>query len=87
MRHENLQAIAPRRFVPRTTDSNHDSRVSPNLLKEAAGGTTAAGQVIAGDITYICLRDGDSTCHLGLVNPDNITGMFFISALNLLRGC
>lgn len=58
MRRENLRAIAPRRFKPRTTDSDHDTRVSPHLVKDAANAPTAAGEVIVGDITYIRLSDG-----------------------------
>jgi transposase InsO family protein len=58
MRRENLRAIGPRRCKPKTTDSNHDSRVSPNLLKDAANAPSGAGEVIVGDITYIRLADG-----------------------------
>jgi transposase InsO family protein len=65
MRRENLQAIAPRKFKPQTTDSNHASRISPNLLKKGANAPTAAGEVIVGDITYIRLRDG-SFCYLAI---------------------
>jgi putative transposase len=65
MRRENLRAIAPRKFKPKTTDSNHDSRISPNLLKEAAGLPTGGGEVIVGDITYIRLADG-SFCYLAV---------------------
>jgi putative transposase len=63
MRRETLRAIGPKRFVPRTTDFNHDSRVSPNLLKAEGNEPTAAGEVIVGDITYIRLRNG-SFCYL-----------------------
>ncbi len=65
MRRENLRAIAPRRFKPQTTDSNHDARISPNLLKEAAGAPSSTGEVIVGDITYIRLADG-SFCYLAV---------------------
>ncbi len=65
MRRENLKAIGPRRFKPRTTDSDHDSRISPNLLKDAANEPTGAGEVMVGDITYIRLRDG-SFCYLAM---------------------
>ena len=65
MRRENLKAIGPKRFVPRTTDSDHDSRISPNLLKDAANEPSIAGEVIVGDITYIRLRDG-SFCYLAI---------------------
>lgn len=36
MREQDLHAIQPQRFVPRTTDSNHGQRMSPNLLLERA---------------------------------------------------
>ena len=65
MRREKLTAIAPRKFKPRTTDSDHDSRVSPNLLKAAENEPTGAGQVIVGDITYLRLSDG-SFCYLAI---------------------
>lgn len=62
MRRENLKAIAPKGFLPRTTDSNHDSRISPNLLKEAAYEPTGIGEALVGGITYIRLRDGRFCC-------------------------
>lgn len=65
MRREKLQAIGPRRFKPKTTDSHHDSRISPNLLKESSNAPRGAGEVIVGDITYIRLRDG-SFCYLAI---------------------
>ena len=65
MRREDLRAIGPRCVKPRTTDSTHNARISPNLLKEAANELSAAGQVIVGDITYIRLRDG-SFCYLAI---------------------
>lgn len=65
MRRENLTAIAPRRFKPKTTDSNHDSRISPNLLKESANAPLGGGLCVVGDITYIRLRDG-SFCYLAV---------------------
>jgi transposase InsO family protein len=58
MREQGLRAIAPRRFKPRTTDSNHDSRISPNLLKETAKEIYQAGEMIVGDITYLPMRNG-----------------------------
>ncbi len=65
MRRENLKAIGPRRFKPRTTDSEHDSRISPNLLKEAVNEPSRVREVIVGDITYIRLRNG-SFCYLAI---------------------
>lgn len=59
---ENLRAIAPRKFKPQTTDSAHDCRLSPNLLKEGTDAPTAAGEVIVGDVIYIRLADG-SFCY------------------------
>ncbi len=35
MRAEGLRAITPLAFKPRTTDSRHDARISPNLLKNS----------------------------------------------------
>lgn len=48
MRREGLQAIAPQRFTPRTTNSRHDARISPNLLTSRPGEPQAAGLVIVG---------------------------------------
>lgn len=66
MRHENLRAIAPKRFRPATTDSRHDSPVSANLLR--GGGAhqlTGKGWCVVGDITYLPLRDG-KFCYLAI---------------------
>jgi transposase InsO family protein len=49
-----LQAIQPRSFRPRTTQSRHPLGYSPNLLVEAAP-PSAINQVWVGDITYIPL--------------------------------
>jgi putative transposase len=65
MRRENLKVLAPRKYKPQTTDSNHASRISPNLLKEADNAPTSAGLCVVGDITYIRLRDG-SFCYLAV---------------------
>lgn len=65
MKAENLRAIQPRRFVPRTTDSSHGCLASPNLLSEAANQPSGAGQVIIGDITYLPLQNG-SWCYLAI---------------------
>lgn len=50
MLRQGLKAIQPAGFKPKTTDSGHDKRVSPNLLK---GLKDDRRQVIVGDITYI----------------------------------
>ena len=58
MRDNPLQAIQPRSFVPRTTNSNHAGPYRPNLL---LGGPspTRPGEVLVGDITYLALPDGE----------------------------
>lgn len=99
MRREKLQAIAPRRFKPKTTDSHHDARVSPNLLKSATGepgGGGGGGEVIVGDITYIRLSDG-SFCYLAIFQDKftrrivgwalaaRMTTQIVIDALNMAR--
>jgi putative transposase len=58
MRRQNLQAIGPRRFVPRTTQSRDTLAPSPNLLLEAANAPQKRREVIGGDITYLPLRSG-----------------------------
>lgn len=58
MREENLRAIQPKSFVPRTTDSRHTGRISPNLLLDAAL-PVAPGKVIVGDITFLPLLCGE----------------------------
>jgi putative transposase len=58
MREQGLQAIQPRRFVPRTTDSRHGQRMSPNLLLEREIKVDRPRQVSVGDITYLPLQNG-----------------------------
>lgn len=54
MREQNLRAIQPKKFVPKTTDSR-GTPASPNLLKTLPIADCAAGQIIIGDITYLPL--------------------------------
>lgn len=63
MRHENLRAIAPKSFKPKTTDSKHGLKVSANLLQNGANAPAAQGAVLVGDITYLPLRGG-GFCYL-----------------------
>jgi putative transposase len=58
MRAEGWRAIQPRSFKPRTTDSRHDARRSPNWLKDVAAADEMRGAVLVGDITYLPVRDG-----------------------------
>jgi transposase InsO family protein len=57
MREEGLRAIQPRSFVPRTTDSRHGHRISPNLLLDRKP-VTRPNEVVVGDITYLPLVSG-----------------------------
>lgn len=58
MREQGLRAIQPKSYVPRTTDSRHGQRISPNLLLER-GPVTRPNEVVVGDITYLPLRAGE----------------------------
>lgn len=58
MRTNQLQAIQPRSFVPRTTNSNHAGPYSPNLLLGRPD-PTRPGEVLVGDITYLALQGGE----------------------------
>lgn len=71
MNEENLKAIAPKRFTPKTTDSK-GTRAAPNLLAEIKIGECAAGKIIVGDITYLPLKNG-KWCYPA-VWQDKVTG-------------
>ena len=58
MQQMELQAIQPRSFRPRTTDSRHKLGYSPNLLMDACP-PAKINQVWVGDITYVALAAGD----------------------------
>lgn len=53
MREQNLVAIQPKSFVPKTTQSLPYLRRSPNLLLKEKNLPTHTGEVIVGDITYL----------------------------------
>jgi len=63
MREEGLKGISAPRKHPRTTDSNHDGLIAPNLLKGLQ--SEAPNQVWAMDITYI--RCGERWVYLAAV--------------------
>jgi transposase InsO family protein len=52
-----LQAIQPKSYRPRTTDSRHCLGYSPNLLLECSP-PDGINRIWVGDISYIPLRDG-----------------------------
>lgn len=65
MKEQNLRAIQPKKFVPKTTDSR-GTTASPNLLeREIKSEECAAGKVIVGDITYLPLSNG-KWCYLAI---------------------
>lgn len=57
MQRQGLQAIQPRSFVPRTTQSKHPYTMSPNLLLDREAPVRPC-EVWVGDITYIPLTEG-----------------------------
>lgn len=65
MKRENLQAIQPKRFVPKTTNSAHGRLGSPNLLGATENQPQAAATVVIGDITYLPLQNG-AWCYLAI---------------------
>jgi len=58
MRAQNLIAIQPKSFVPKTTNSNHTLGYSPNVLAHV-GFPTEIGQVYVGDITFLPTNTGE----------------------------
>jgi transposase InsO family protein len=63
MRRENLRAIQPKSFTPKTTDSKHGLPIGANLLQNGANAPVGKGEVLVGDIT--CLRlAGGTFCYL-----------------------
>lgn len=70
MREENLKAIQPKVFKPKTTDSK-GVNAAPNLLAGIKLEECAAAKIIIGDITYIRLRGG-RFCYLA-VWQDKVT--------------
>jgi putative transposase len=64
MQEHDLRAQAPRRFVPRTTDSNHDLPIAPNRLAGRAA-PDGPNQVWLQDFTYV--RTAQGWLYLALV--------------------
>ena len=62
MKQQDLVAIQPKSFVPKTTDSRHKMGRCPNLLLDENGErkqATRPFEVLVGDITYIPLQNRD----------------------------
>jgi putative transposase len=57
LRNQGLQAIQPKSFVPKTTDSQHHWGYSPNLILDTPE-PCGVNQLWVGDITYVPLRGG-----------------------------
>jgi transposase InsO family protein len=70
MNEQNLKAIQPKSFKPKTTNSK-GTLASPNLLAAVKIRECAVGEIIIGDITYIRLRNG-KFCYLA-VWQDKVT--------------
>lgn len=57
MKEEDLKALQPKSFIPKTTDSKHGKRVAENLLLNKPK-PDAPDQIWVSDITYIALKSG-----------------------------
>lgn len=57
MRWEGLRGLCPKRFVPQTTDSNHDQPIAPNRLAESPP-PRGPNQVWVSDLTYVATQEG-----------------------------
>ncbi len=57
MKSAGIQGLSPKRFVPQTTDSNHDQPIAPNLLAQAPA-PTKPNQTWVTDLTYVRTEEG-----------------------------
>lgn len=92
MKKQDLKAIQPKSFVPKTTNSNHNLGRSPNLLLDRDA-PKQPNEVFIGDITYIALVDGSflylatwldmfSRKIVGWNLADNMRSSLVVNALN-----
>jgi putative transposase len=63
MKMQGLEAVVPKRYVPKTTTPDN-LKASPNLLNNDGNGPDGPGKVIIGDITYLPMANG-KFCYLG----------------------
>jgi transposase InsO family protein len=57
MKAAGLQGLCSRRYVPQTTDSDHDHPIAPNLLATAPA-PTKPNQIWVTDLTYVWTAEG-----------------------------
>jgi transposase InsO family protein len=57
MKADQLQGSAPKRFVPRTTDSTHDHPIAPNHLAQRPA-PKRANEIWVSDLTYVATAEG-----------------------------
>lgn len=92
MREDRLQGRQPRRYRPRTTDSNHNGPIAPNRLAKVEA-ITACDQVWQTDITYLetaagwlylaVVLDAHSKRILGWAFSPSLHTAFVIAALQM----
>ena len=64
MRQAGLRGLSPKRYVPRTTQSDHDQPIAPNRLAERAA-PTGPNQIWVNDLTYV--RTDEGWLYVGVV--------------------
>lgn len=57
MKHLGLRGLCPKRFVPRTTDSDHDHPIAENRLAQAPA-PSGPNQIWVSDLTYVATQEG-----------------------------
>ena len=58
MKEHDIHGRKRKSYRPKTTNSNHNERIAPNLLKDVKDRINRPDQVWVSDITYIPTRDG-----------------------------
>ena len=57
MKQAGLRGLSPKRYVPQTTQSDHDQPIAPNRLAERAA-STGPNQIWVNDLTYVRTDEG-----------------------------